>query len=42
VAAFAANPDAGAIELDGRMLDLPHLKLANGIIASAQGTTKSK
>jgi citrate lyase subunit beta/citryl-CoA lyase len=42
VAAFAAKPDAGAIELDGRMLDLPHLKLANGIIASAQGTTKSK
>ncbi|NEH53753.1 CoA ester lyase, partial [Rhizobium leguminosarum] len=28
VAAFAARPDAGVIQLDGRMLDLPHLKLA--------------
>ncbi|ABC93267.1 citrate lyase, beta subunit protein (plasmid) [Rhizobium etli CFN 42] len=34
-AAFAASPDAGVIQLDGRMLDLPHLKLAHRILASA-------
>lgn len=27
-AAFAARPDAGVIQLEGRMLDMPHLKLA--------------
>lgn len=32
VAAFAATPDAGVIQLDGRMLDLPHLKLAMRIL----------
>lgn len=31
-AAFAASPDAGVIQLDGRMLDLPHLKLALRIL----------
>lgn len=31
-AAFAARPDAGVIQLDGRMLDLPHLKLALRIL----------
>ncbi|MGR9229033.1 HpcH/HpaI aldolase/citrate lyase family protein [Rhizobium leguminosarum] len=31
-AAFAASPDAGVIQLDGRMLDLPHLKLAIRIL----------
>ena len=31
-AAFAAKPDAGVIQLDGRMLDLPHLKLALRIL----------
>ncbi|MBY5363472.1 CoA ester lyase [Rhizobium leguminosarum] len=31
-AAFAARPDAGVIQLDGRMLDLPHLKLAMRIL----------
>jgi citrate lyase subunit beta / citryl-CoA lyase len=30
--AFAARPDAGVIQLDGRMLDLPHLKLAMRIL----------
>ncbi|MBX5132794.1 CoA ester lyase [Rhizobium lentis] len=34
-AAFAAKPDAGVIQLDGRMLDLPHLKLALRILESA-------
>ncbi|MBB2683692.1 UNVERIFIED_ORG: citrate lyase subunit beta/citryl-CoA lyase [Rhizobium etli] len=35
-AAFAAHPHAGAIQLDGRMLDLPHLKLATRILESAR------
>jgi citrate lyase subunit beta/citryl-CoA lyase len=34
-AAFAARPDAGVIQLDGRMLDLPHLKLAVRILEIA-------
>ncbi|MBB3351494.1 citrate lyase subunit beta/citryl-CoA lyase [Rhizobium sp. BK049] len=33
--AFSARPDAGVIQLDGRMLDLPHLKLALRILESA-------
>ncbi|MBX5091643.1 HpcH/HpaI aldolase/citrate lyase family protein [Rhizobium lentis] len=33
-AAFAARPEAGVIQLDGRMLDLPHLKLALRILES--------
>lgn len=35
VALFAANPNAGTVSLDGRMLDLPHLKQAQAILASA-------
>lgn len=35
-AAFAASPDAGVIQLDGRMLDLPHLKLALRILESTR------
>ncbi|PAX06716.1 HpcH/HpaI aldolase/citrate lyase family protein [Sphingomonas lenta] len=35
VAAFAANPDAGALQLDGRMIDLPHLKQAHRLLAMA-------
>lgn len=31
--AFAANPGVGTISLDGRMLDLPHLRLAEKIVA---------
>ena len=34
-AAFAAQPDAGVIQLDRRMLDLPHLKLALRLLESA-------
>jgi len=30
---FAANPSAGTLALDGKMLDLPHLKLARRILA---------
>ena len=34
VAAFAAAPGAGALQLDGRMLDLPHLERARRLLAS--------
>ncbi len=37
VAAFAANPGAGALQLDGRMIDAPHLKQAQAILARADG-----
>ncbi|WP_280136990.1 MULTISPECIES: CoA ester lyase [unclassified Rhizobium] len=37
IAAFAANPEAGAIQLDGRMLDRPHLKLALAVTEAARG-----
>jgi citrate lyase subunit beta/citryl-CoA lyase len=33
VAAFAANPGAGVIGLDGEMLDMPHLKRAERTLA---------
>jgi citrate lyase subunit beta / citryl-CoA lyase len=33
VAAFAANPGAGALSLDGRMIDAPHLKSAKRLLA---------
>ena len=35
VALFAANPGAGALQLDGKMLDAPHLKAAQRLLASA-------
>jgi citrate lyase subunit beta/citryl-CoA lyase len=35
VAAFAANPEAGALALDGRMIDRPHLVQAQRILALA-------
>ena len=34
VDAFAANPGAGALSLDGRMIDRPHLIQAQGILAA--------
>jgi citrate lyase subunit beta / citryl-CoA lyase len=34
IAAFAANPGAGALQLDGRMIDAPHLKAAERLLAS--------
>ncbi|WP_075292758.1 HpcH/HpaI aldolase/citrate lyase family protein [Pararhizobium arenae] len=37
VALFAENPGAGAIQLDGRMLDRPHLKLAMAIVEAVDG-----
>jgi citrate lyase subunit beta/citryl-CoA lyase len=33
VDAFAANPDAGALNLNGKMIDMPHLKQAERILA---------
>ena len=34
VAAFEANPGAGVLRLEGRMIDAPHLKLAQRLIAA--------
>jgi citrate lyase subunit beta/citryl-CoA lyase len=33
--AFTANPDAGVFALDGKMIDRPHWKLAQRILAAA-------
>jgi citrate lyase subunit beta/citryl-CoA lyase len=35
VAAFEANPDAGALQLDGKMIDTPHLKRARRLLEQA-------
>jgi citrate lyase subunit beta/citryl-CoA lyase len=35
VDAFAANPGAGVVGLDGKMLDMPHLKQARAVLAQA-------
>jgi citrate lyase subunit beta/citryl-CoA lyase len=35
VAAFAADPQAGVIGIDGKMLDRPHLRAAEGVLARA-------
>ena len=32
VALFAANPGAGALQLNGRMVDAPHLKAARRVL----------
>jgi citrate lyase subunit beta/citryl-CoA lyase len=32
ITAFADNPDAGALRLDGKMLDKPHLRAAQKIL----------
>lgn len=34
VEAFGAHPDAGALQVDGQMMDAPHLKLAKRILAT--------
>src|SRR5579862_7481924 len=36
LAAFAANPDAGTLALDGRMIDKPHLVLARRLLGLPQ------
>lgn len=33
VAAFADNPGQGALQLDGKMIDAPHLKMAKALLA---------
>ena len=35
VEAFAASPGAGALQIDGRMIDAPHLKAARALLARA-------
>ncbi len=42
VAAFAANPGAGALQIDGRMIDQPHLKLARRILGQEAGGEESQ
>lgn len=37
VAAFDADPGIGTVGIDGKMYDIPHLKLARAIVASAEG-----
>jgi citrate lyase subunit beta / citryl-CoA lyase len=37
VAAFDADPGIGTIGIDGKMYDIPHLKLARAIVAAAEG-----
>jgi len=37
VDAFKANPGAGALKLDGKMIDVPHLKLAQRLLAQTDG-----
>src|SRR5207244_9149834 len=36
IAAFAANPEAGALALDGQMIDKAHVKRAERILARAK------
>ncbi len=36
IAAFAANPEAGVLSVDGRMVDRPHLLQAQGVLARAR------
>lgn len=40
IEAFAAAPGAGAVALDGRMLDRPHLVQAERLVARATGTDR--
>ena len=40
VAAFAAQPDAGTLGIDGKMYDIPHLKLAHRVLAAAGDNQK--
>jgi citrate lyase subunit beta/citryl-CoA lyase len=35
VDAFAANPGAGTLQIDGRMIDQPHLKQARQLLGIA-------
>jgi citrate lyase subunit beta/citryl-CoA lyase len=42
VAAFAANPDAGVIGVDGKMLDRPHLRAAQRVLDRAKTTATTR
>jgi citrate lyase subunit beta/citryl-CoA lyase len=33
---FAQNPGLGTVGLDGKMLDMPHLKQARNVLAMAE------
>ena len=37
VDAFAAQPDAGTLGIDGKMYDIPHLKAARRTLAAVDG-----
>jgi citrate lyase subunit beta/citryl-CoA lyase len=39
VAAFEASPGAGTVALDGKMIDIPHLKQAQSVLAQAAAYT---
>jgi citrate lyase subunit beta/citryl-CoA lyase len=41
IAAFDANPGAGALSLDGKMIDAPHLKQARAVLAAVEGVADS-
>ena len=36
VAAFEDNPGVGTVGLDGKMIDMPHLKLARNLLGLAE------
>ena len=40
VAAFAAAPDVGALQVEGRMVDAPHLKQARALLARADASLR--
>lgn len=42
VAAFEANPGAGTVGLDGKMIDIPHLKQARQLIARHESFSSRK
>ncbi len=42
LAAFAAAPGAGTVGLDGKMLDIPHLKQAQNVLAQVGGLGEVK
>ncbi len=42
IAAFAARPSAGVVAIDGEMVDLPHLKRAQRVLARATGASVSQ
>lgn len=42
VEAFEANPEAGTLQLEGKMIDRPHLVLAKRLLAEAGGWTSKR